>query len=84
MDKELQRYYDARFSLTATEGWKDLIEDATQMHDGVNNVLGITKVEELYFKKGQLDILIWLLNLRETARAAYDRLEAEDKEDARL
>ena len=52
MDEKLQAYYEARFSMMATDGWKDLIEDAQAMFDALNNVLPIQNESELNLKKG--------------------------------
>jgi hypothetical protein len=31
MNQELQKYYEERFSMMATEGWQDLLEDIDNM-----------------------------------------------------
>ena len=78
MDEKLQAYYEARFSMMATEGWKDLIEDAQQMFDALNNVLSIQNEAELQLKRGQLDILQWVLNLKNSSEQAYEQLMSGD------
>ena len=74
MDEKLQAYYEARFSMMATDGWKDLIEDAQKIFDALNNVLPIQNESELNFKKGQLDILQWLLSLKGSSEQSYEQL----------
>jgi len=78
MDKETQRYYDARFSMTGSEGWQDLLQDVEKMITTSNNLLGVKNEQEMNFRKGQLDILVWLVRLRDIATEAYDTLK-EDK-----
>lgn len=78
MDKELERYYEDRFSMTGSQGWKDFLVDVNEMIDNVNNILGAKNEQELYFKKGQLDILIWLTRLRDLADSAYKALKDDD------
>lgn len=78
MDEKLQAYYEARFSMMATDGWKDLIEDAQGMFDALNNVLPIQNESELQLKRGQLDILQWLLNLKNSSEQAYEQLMSGD------
>lgn len=78
MDEKLQAYYEERFSMMATDGWKDLIEDAQQMFDALNNVLPIQNESELQLKRGQLDILQWLLNLKNSSEQAYEQLMSGD------
>ena len=78
MDEKLQAYYEARFSMMATDGWKDLIEDAQAMFDALNNVLPIQNESELNLKKGQLDILQWLLSLKGSSEQSYEQLMSGD------
>jgi len=74
MDKKLQSYYENRFSMMATDGWKDLMEDAQQVFDSLNQVLTIQNETDLHLKRGQLDILNWLLNLKPASEAAFEQL----------
>jgi hypothetical protein len=78
MDEKLQAYYEERFSMMATDGWKDFIEDAQQMFDALNNVLPIQNEAELQLKRGQLDILQWVLNLKNSSDQSYEQLMSGD------
>jgi hypothetical protein len=78
IDKKLQSYYENRFSMMATDGWKELMEDAQQMFDSLNQVLPIQNESELQLKRGQLDILNWLLNLKPASEAAFEQLMSGD------
>jgi hypothetical protein len=78
MDKKLQSYYENRFSMMATDGWKDLMEDAQQVFDSLNQVLSIQNETDLHLKRGQLDILNWLLNLKPASEAAFEQLMSGD------
>jgi len=80
-DEKLQKYYDARWEMMATEGWKDLIEDAQKIFDALNNVLPIQNESELNLKKGQLDILQWLLSLKGSSEQSYENLLSGDISD---
>jgi hypothetical protein len=77
MDKELQSYYEERFSMTASKGWADLIEDAGRMADNIRDIRNANNGEQLAFRKGQIDILDWLLNLREQAKLAYEEIQID-------
>ena len=81
MTPELQAYYDERFSTMATQGWQDLVEDATEMFKAINNVAPIANEADLFFRKGQLDILQWLLSLKESSALSYDQLSSGDVSD---
>ena len=78
MDKKLQSYYENRFSLMATTGWQDLMEDAQTMFNSINQVLPIQNETDLHLKRGQLDILNWLLNLKPASEASFEQLQSGD------
>lgn len=75
MEKDLQQYYEDRFDMMATQGWKDLLADADKMSVAYNNLFEVNTVEELHFRRGQIDILLWLLSLKETSEAAWEELQ---------
>ena len=78
MTPELQKYYEDRFSMMATDGWKDLMEDIDNMMESLNNISTIPDEKSLQFKKGELSILIWLKTLREVSQRAYEELNVEN------
>ena len=74
MTPELQKYYEARFEMMSTEGWKDLIEDVDKIIVTLNNISVIDSEKDLQFKKGELSILSWLKNLKEISERAYEEI----------
>ena len=82
LDKKLQSYYESRFSMMATDGWKDLMEDAQGIFDSLNHVLSIQNESDLMLKKGQLDLLHWLLNLKTASEQAYASLQEDSSGEA--
>lgn len=82
MDKALQKYYEDRFSMMASTGWTDLLDDAKEIFKAVNNLAPVTTESELFFRKGQLDILQWFLTLKESSASAYEQLSSGDVSDA--
>lgn len=78
MNKNLENYYNARFDLFSSQGWVDLTEDLQGMVDSYSDISKINSIEDLYIRKGQLDILNWLLSLKEISEQAYEELNAED------
>lgn len=73
MERELQDYYSNRFGMLATEGWAQFIEDAQAIKDTIS-IDNLKTAEELWFAKGQMDILNWVLNLKTASEQAYDEL----------
>lgn len=82
MDKQLEKYYEERFSTMATVGWKQFLEDVQGIFDAVNKVAPIQNELDLYFRKGQLDILQWVLTLKESSEQAYEALQLDSSGDA--
>jgi hypothetical protein len=82
MKKEIQKYYEDRFAMMATQGWKDLIEDVETMLVATDNLGGISTVEQLHFRKGEVSMMNWLKNLRDASGEVYERLQEEGDTDA--
>ena len=78
MEKELQEYYENRFNMMATQGWVDLIEDVQDMFDSYNQINTADSLEDLYKRKGQIDILQWVLTLKQVSEQSYEELENEE------
>jgi hypothetical protein len=78
MNPELQKYYDARFSMMSTQGWIDLMEDVDKMIEPLNNISTIADEKSLQFRKGELSILIWLKNLKQVSERAFEDLNEKN------
>ncbi len=78
MDEKLQKYYESRFEMMATQGWKDLVDDVQGMYDSLNQVMPITNEQELHLRRGQLDILNWVLTLKQASEASFEQLMSGD------
>jgi hypothetical protein len=78
MDNELQRYYEDRFSMMATQGWRDLMDDIDTMIEPLNNISAIPGEKELQFKKGEMSILTWLKTLKQASELAYEGLNEKN------
>lgn len=78
MDRELQDYYENRFSMMSTQGWVDFIEDTQQLFDTYNKINTADSFEEFHKRKGQLDILQWILSLKSASEQTYEELKNEE------
>jgi hypothetical protein len=78
IDKKLQEYYESRFAMMATQGWVDFLEDAQNMFNSLNQVLPIQTEADLQLKRGQLDILQWLISLKDVSEQSYEQLLSGD------
>lgn len=77
MERELQDYYEDRFSMFASKGWRELIEDVQKLEQAVNTLDSATTADMFHFRKGQLDMIRWVLNLEAVCRDEYDAQLAE-------
>jgi hypothetical protein len=77
MDRELQDYYENRFATMSTQGWHDFIEDTQQLFDTYNKINTADSFEEFHKRKGQLDILQWILTLKDASEQSYEELKLE-------
>ncbi len=79
MDKKILNYYDNRFSMMSSPGWKDLMEDLQKMYDEYKSVQNCETSEDFYFAKGQVDILKYMLGLKDMSEKVYEDLCAEEE-----
>ena len=77
MTPELQKYYEDRFTMMATPGWRDLQDDIEKIIETLNNISVIDDEKDLQFKKGELSILTWLKTLKQVSEQAYEDLQDE-------
>jgi hypothetical protein len=78
LDRKLQQYYDERFSLFATKGWQELLEDLEAMLEQYEDITKIPDEQTLWYRKGQVDILQYLLNLKKLTEQTYEELSNEN------
>lgn len=64
--------------MMATQGWTDLMEDLNKLKDSLNNLSLVTDTQDLFFRKGQIDILDLILKRKDTCEQVYEELENED------
>jgi len=80
MNKELQKYYEARFSTMATQGWLDLMDDVDKMIKSTDSIQGIDDIKKLHFRQGELNMLNWLSSLKKVSEQSYEELNREGVE----
>ena len=78
MTPEIKQYYEERFSMMTTVGWRDFLEDINNLKAPLEDITTIKTVDMLYFRQGQLDILNWVLGLRDISEQTYEELNEEN------
>ena len=78
LDQETEQYYNKYFDLFRTAGWKQLIEELTQNALVINSVEATKDANDLYLRKGQLNVLAYLINFETTTNNNYEELTKSD------
>ena len=78
-DNELEIYFREMSELFRMEGWQNLIKDLTLNLPLINSIESAKDEKDLYFRKGQLNIIGTILNLEETTRIGQE--ESQRTED---
>jgi len=79
VDQETQTYYDNYFSLFITDGWKQLTSEFTNNANNINSIEATKDANDMYFRKGQLNVLAHLINMETIVSTNYE--EASKIED---
>ena len=75
MPKTDIQFLEDRMSMMETEGWHDLIEDFKILEDSASNVNSMNSEQDLWFAKGQLHIINFLLSLNNVTNLALEELQ---------
>lgn len=79
VNNELQRYYELRFDMFASQGWKDLMDDVERMLQSTNDISSIIDEKTLHFKRGEISMMRWMLSLQEVSEQTYKQLNEDDE-----
>lgn len=81
MTKELEKFYENQFGLFLNEGWKDFVEDVKNLISTMT-IETVNNEQELYFRKGQKDLLNWVLQRQSLISESYEQLLKDNEEDS--
>jgi hypothetical protein len=79
VDKELERYYNTYFDLFRSEGWKQFIGELGQNALGINSLEQTKDEADMYFRKGQLNVLNSVINLENMIESTYVEQTTDDQ-----
>ena len=77
MDNDIKQQYDNFFNAFATDGWKQFVEDLSEIYDGYR-IEDIKDDIHLASVQGERRILNMILNFEDSIRASYDNLQDLD------
>ena len=75
MDRKLQDYYENRLSMMSEPAWKDLMEDVEAMIASTNELSSVQDEKTLHYRRGELSMMRWVLNLQSISEATYNQLK---------
>ena len=81
MDQETQTYYDNYFSLFITDGWKQLTSEFTNNANNINSIEATKDSNDMYFRKGQLNVLAHLINMENIVSTNYEEANKPEEDD---
>ena len=80
MSQEDLEFYERRFDLFALKGWLDLVEDFEQLKNNLVDIAQISTEQDLWYRKGQVEMINYLIQLKTLTEQAYEELINEDIE----
>ena len=78
MPKTDIQFLEDRLSMMETEGWHDLIEDFKNLEDSASNINSMNSEQDLWFAKGQLHIINFLLSLNTATNLALEESDNQN------
>lgn len=78
MSNEDLEFYERRFDLFALKGWTDLVEDLDVLKQQLQDLSQIRTEQDLWYRKGQLEMVNYLTQLKTLTEQAYEELINED------
>ena len=76
MDIVLQKYYEDRLDMMGSKAWSDLMVDVENMLKATDTLSGVTP-ENMRFKQGEINMMKWMLSLKDVSEQAYEELKSE-------
>jgi len=76
--KEDEEYYRMFFDMFRSDSWKQLILDLQDNVSSINNVEALKDVNDMYYRKGQINVLASIINLETSTNASYEELTSSN------
>ena len=75
MAKTDERFLEDRLGMMETEGWLDLVQDIKNLEESVVNLDSINSEQDLWFIKGQLRLINFIISLENATNLALEELQ---------
>ena len=74
---EDEKYVNSMYEMFRTDGWKQLLDDLQKNIVNINSVEATKDNEDMWFRKGQLNILTFITSLE----AQVENMDAANEKD---
>jgi hypothetical protein len=78
LSNEDLEFYERRFDLFALKGWTELIDDLDTLKQQLQDLSQIRTEQDLWYRKGQLEMVNYFTQLKTLTEQAYEELINED------
>ena len=75
MAKTDEKFLEDRLGMMETEGWLDLVQDIKNLEEGIVNLDSINSEQDLWFIKGQLRLINFIISLENATNLALEELQ---------
>tara|TARA_B110000046_G_C12969691_1_gene388388 strand:- start:1001 stop:1243 length:243 start_codon:yes stop_codon:yes gene_type:complete len=75
MAKTDERFLEDRLGMMETDGWLDLVQDIKNLEESVVNLDSINSEQDLWFIKGQLRLINFIISLENATNLALEELQ---------
>ena len=75
MAKTDERFLEDRLGMMETDGWLDLVQDIKNLEESVVNLDSINSEQDLWFIKGQLRLINFIISLENATTIALEELQ---------
>lgn len=75
MAKTDEKFLEDRLGMMETDGWLDLVEDIKNLEASIVNFDSISSEKDLWFIKGQLRLINFILSLENSTNLALEELQ---------
>ena len=75
MSKTDERFLEDRLGMMETDGWLDLVQDIKNLEESIVNLDSINSEQDLWFIKGQLRLINFIISLENATNLALEELQ---------
>ena len=75
------KHYEQIQEMLMTDGWKNIEKEISDLVEAIGSIEAVKNSDELFYKKGQLNIANLILNLPHTVDSTLDVLKEESQDD---